>query len=495
MKVLHVFFYMKTGGVERNITRMLPRLHNPPDLEMKLILAVAGGELLNEIDPYVPTKVLHGKDMFRQIYDEALGCDVVHVHTINDMRLMLDAVAWSPAPVIENIRTPIASQAPQLTDSLVLVADHISEWQSITAPIKVIPDTLPVTSFPLLDKFNGETPVHLLEVARPDKERTYRLDDFYPLFNEQGIVHIDIVGNDGENKPGLTYHGLQKDTAPFFHKAHFHFNAPEFEAFGLTILEAYRGGVIPIAQATGGLRELITNEKTGYLFKEGMSFTEIKEMLRQIVLEYLKDPQKFAGIASEGYKHLKQNYSIETTVRSYQELYKDLQRRDRPVWDRGWSPEFGTFYDLFGLKRLSPEMAISLSSQLQDSQERAMAFLRSAQLCLPASPRKGRECLEKITEEPLDIYDFYFAKYETDYLLGSLSSAEANLCQCMERVPERMEPYITYADLLLRRRDIERALDVLISFQKQNDPSQVIDSFIQKIKSHSCPKTGSRKFD
>lgn len=481
MKILHVFFYMKTGGVERNITRMLPRLHNPPDFEMKLILAVAGGELLNEIDHYIPTKVLHGKDMFRQIYDEALGCDVVHVHTINDMRLLLDAVVWSPAPVIENIGTPIASQAPQLADCLVPVADHISELQPITAPIKVIPNAISVTSPPSLDKFNGGTPVYLLEVARPDKERTYRLDNFYPLFNEEGLVHIDIVGSDGENKPGLTYHGLQKDTRPFFQKAHFHFNAPEFEAFGLTILEAYQGGAIPVAQATGGLRELVTNEKTGYLFKEGMSFDEVKETLRQIVLEYLKNPGKFAGIASEGYNQLKQNYSIETCVQSYRGLYKDLHRKNRPVWDKGWSPEFGMFYDLFGLKRLSPEMAVSLSSQMRDPQERAMAFLRSAQLFLPASSQKASECLEQITEEPLDIYDFYFAKYETDYLLGNLNSAEANLCRCMEMVPERMEPYLTFADLLMRRRDIKRALDVLSSFQKQNSPSQVIDSFIQKI--------------
>ncbi len=481
MKVLHVFFYMKTGGVERNITRMLPRLHNSPDLEMRLILAIAGGELLNEIDPDVPTKVLHGKDMFRQIYDEASECDVVHVHTINDMRLLLDAVAWSPATVIENIRTPIASQAPQLTDCLVPIADHISEWQSITAPIKVISDALPVTSSPPLDKFNGETPVYLLEVARPDKERTYRLDNFYPLFDEQGLIHIDIVGSDGENKPGLTYHGLQKDTRPFFQKAHFHFNAPEFEAFGLTVLEAYQSGAIPIAQATGGLRELVINKKTGYLFKEGMSFDEVKETLRQIVLEYLKNPKKFAGIANEGYNHLKQKYSIETCVQSYQELYKDLQREDRPIWDKGWSPEFGAFYDLFGLKRLSPEMAVALSSQLRDSPERAMAFLRSAQLFLPASPDKASECLEQITEEPLDIYDFYFARYETDYLLGNLNSAEANLCQCMEMVPKRMEPYLTLADFLLQRRDVKEALDVLISFQKQNGPSQLIDSFIQKI--------------
>jgi len=481
MKVLHIFYYMKTGGVEKSITRLLPRLHNPPDLEMKLILAVAGGELLNEIEHYVPTKVLHGKDMFRQIYDEALESDVVHVHTINDMRLLLDAVAWSPAPVIENIRTPIASQAPQLTDCLVPVADHIIELQSVTAPIKVIQDTLPVTSSPLLDKFNGKNPVYLLEVARPDKERIYRLDNFYPLFNEQGLVHIDIVGSDGENKPGLTYHGLQKDTKPFFQKAHFHFNAPEFEAFGLTILEAYQGGAIPIAQATGGLRELVTNEKTGYLFKEGMSFDEVKETLRQIVLEYLKNHGKFAGIASEGYNQLKQNNSIETCVKSYQELYKDLQRKNRPVWDKGWSLEFGAFYDLFGLKRLSPEMAVSLSSQMRDPRERAMAFLRSAQLFLPVFPRKAGECLKQITEEPFDIYDFYFARYETDYLLGNLNSAEANLCRCMERVPERMEPYLTFADLLLRRREVKRALDVLISFQEQNGSSQVIDSFIQKI--------------
>ena len=51
----------------------------------------------------------------------------------------------------------------------------------------------------------------------------------------------------------------------------------------------------------------------------------------------------------------------------------------------------------------------------------------------------------------------------------------------MEMVPERMEPYLTLADLLLRRQDVKRALDVLISFQEQNGPSQVIDSFIQKI--------------
>jgi len=481
MKVLHVFFYMKTGGVERSITRLLPRLHNPPDLEMKLILAVAGGELLDEISQDVPTKVLHGKDMFRQIYDEALECDVVHVHTINDMRLLLDAVAWSPAPVIENIRTPIASQGPQLADCLVPVARHITELQSITSPIKVIPDAVSVTTLPSLDKFNGEPPVYLLEVARPDKERIYRLDNFYPLFNEQGLVHIDIVGSDGENKPGLTYHGLQKDIRPFFQKAHFHFNAPKFEAFGLTILEAYQGGAIPVAQATGGLRELVINEKTGYLFKEGMRFDEVKKTLRQIVMEYLKSPGKFVEIASEGYNHLKQNYSIETCVQSYQELYKDLQRKNRPVWNKGWSPEFGTFYDLFGLKRLSPEMAVSLSSQMRDPQERAMAFLRSAQLFLPAFPLKADECLKQITEEPLDIYDFYFARYETDYLLGNLNNAEANLCQCMERVPERMEPYLTFANLFLQRRDVKRALDVLTTFQKQNGPSQLIDSFIQQI--------------
>jgi glycosyltransferase involved in cell wall biosynthesis len=481
MKVLHVFFYMKTGGVERSITRMLPRLHNPPDLEMRLILAVAGGELLDEIEPDVPTKVLHGKDMFRQIYDEALECDVVHVHTINDMRLLLDAVAWAPASVIENIRTPIESQAPQLSDCLVPIADHISEWQSITAPIKVIPDALPVALSPSLDKFNSKTPVYLLEVARPDKKRTYRLADFYPLFNEPGLVHIDIVGSDGENKPGLTYHGLQKDTRPFFQKAHFHFNAPEFEAFGLTVLEAYRDGAIPIAQTTGGLRDLVANEKTGYLFKERMNFAEVKAMLRKIVREYLKTPGKFAQMASQGYNQLKQNYSIETCVQSYRELYKDLQRKNRPVWDQGWSPEFGAFYDLFGLKRLSPEMAVSLSSQLRDPQERAMAFLRSAQLFLPASPQKAGECLGQITEEPLDIYDFYFARHEIDYLLGNLKSAEANLCRCIEKAPERMEPYLTFADLLLQRRDVKKALDVLISFQKQNGPSQVIDSFIQKI--------------
>jgi hypothetical protein len=44
-----------------------------------------------------------------------------------------------------------------------------------------------------------------------------------------------------------------------------------------------------------------------------------------------------------------------------------------------------------------------------------------------------------------------------------------------------MEPYLTLADLLLQRRDVKKTLDVLSSFQKQNGPSQIIDSFIQKI--------------
>lgn len=484
MKVLHVFFYMKTGGVEKSITRMLPRLHHPPDIEMRLILAVAGGELLDEIVPQVPVKVLHGKDMFRQIYDEALECDVVHVHTINDMRLLLDAVAWAPSPVIENIRTPMNSQAPQLSDCLVLIADHIREWQSVTAPISIVPDALPASSLPSLDKFGTAPPVYLLEVARHDKERTYRLDDFYPLFSEPGLVHMDIVGSDGENKPGLTYHGLQKDIRPFFQKAHFHFNAPEFEAFGLTILEAYRDGAVPIARNTGGLRDLVLHENTGYLFEEKMAFNETRTMMRNIVLDCLKAPEKFAQMASQGYRRLKQNYSIETSVQSYQELYQSLQRKDRPLWDQGWSQEFGVFYDLFGLKRLTPETAISLSAQLRHPHERAMAFLRNAQLYLPGNPRKARECLAQIREEPLDVFDFYFTRQETDYLLGDLKGAEENLRRCIEKSPERMEPYLTLADLLLQRQNAEKALEVLDSFQKQNSPSQLMDSFIEKIKTH-----------
>jgi starch synthase len=93
-----------------------------------------------------------------------------------------------------------------------------------------------------------------------------------------------------------------------------------FEPCGLGQMIAMRYGTIPIARQTGGLKDTVTHNKTGIVFKK---YTQ-KEMIKAIEqsLKLYKNKAKFAKIVKTD---MKQDFSWDRSAKDYLKLYKKLK--------------------------------------------------------------------------------------------------------------------------------------------------------------------------
>ena len=98
-----------------------------------------------------------------------------------------------------------------------------------------------------------------------------------------------------------------------------------YEPSGLTQMIGMRYGCVPLARATGGLKDTIqdyhhgkTNQSTGFLFKEPTS-QALAETIRRALLIY-KDQRRWQGLQRRG---MKIDFSWERSARKYMDLYSE----------------------------------------------------------------------------------------------------------------------------------------------------------------------------
>ena len=100
------------------------------------------------------------------------------------------------------------------------------------------------------------------------------------------------------------------------------FVLPSFtEGFPLVLLEALAAGRPVVATSVGGIPEIVTDGRTGFLVKPG----DPGELSRTNAI-LLDDPQKALTIASNGQDYVKSNFSAERMVKSVQEEYVSILR-------------------------------------------------------------------------------------------------------------------------------------------------------------------------
>ncbi len=97
-----------------------------------------------------------------------------------------------------------------------------------------------------------------------------------------------------------------------------------YEPCGLTQMIAMRYGCIPIARATGGLRDTIQDHarperSTGFLFRDATSEKLASAMLRALAV--YAEPEKWRSLQRNG---MAQDFSWERFARQYFDLYRDL---------------------------------------------------------------------------------------------------------------------------------------------------------------------------
>jgi glycosyltransferase involved in cell wall biosynthesis len=94
-----------------------------------------------------------------------------------------------------------------------------------------------------------------------------------------------------------------------------------YEPFGLTILEAMRSNLPVIASNVGGIKEIITHEKSGLLFEQG----DTKD-LAQKVLSIIEDDNKWECLADNGYQTFLNRFTLRTMGENVVECYKAIAR-------------------------------------------------------------------------------------------------------------------------------------------------------------------------
>jgi starch synthase len=99
-----------------------------------------------------------------------------------------------------------------------------------------------------------------------------------------------------------------------------------YEPCGLTQMIGMRYGCVPLARATGGLKDTIidyqlgkTGESTGFLFEESTS-QELADTIRRALGIY-QDQRRWQGLQRRG---MRKDFSWERSAKKYLELYQEL---------------------------------------------------------------------------------------------------------------------------------------------------------------------------
>jgi len=97
-------------------------------------------------------------------------------------------------------------------------------------------------------------------------------------------------------------------------KAGFHLSASEYEGFGMAVIESMASGTIPVVNNIKAFRELVKDNKTGYLidFKEKNSLKKVFEKKEKTLNKISKNCIKESG-----------KYSWKEKVEEIEKIYKD----------------------------------------------------------------------------------------------------------------------------------------------------------------------------
>lgn len=94
------------------------------------------------------------------------------------------------------------------------------------------------------------------------------------------------------------------------------------EGLGLSVMEAQAAGVPVAAFAVGGLPDLITDGRTGFLAPPGQA-----EVLAERVKELLRRPQEAQAMAAAARRQVEDNFSLEQMAAGTIQVYEQYSRR------------------------------------------------------------------------------------------------------------------------------------------------------------------------
>lgn len=170
---------------------------------------------------------------------------------------------------------------------------HISNFRPVKRPLDVID---------IFSQVTQELPARLLMVGDgPELEKVRQRVEQYGL--EDRVYFI----------------GAQRDVVPYLQHCDALLLPSEMESFGLVALEAMSCGVPVVASQVGGLPELVSHGKHGFLAPAGQS-----TQMAQDTLRILRDPTLRKEMGEQARADVERTWTRPRVVTQYSALYQEL---------------------------------------------------------------------------------------------------------------------------------------------------------------------------
>ena len=96
------------------------------------------------------------------------------------------------------------------------------------------------------------------------------------------------------------------------------------EAFGYVVIEAYSLGVPVIGSDTGGISEIITDDKNGLLFPVGDD-----EALAEVIIHVLKNDALRERLAKNALRSFNETYALNKNILNHVQLFKEMMENEK----------------------------------------------------------------------------------------------------------------------------------------------------------------------
>ena len=166
--------------------------------------------------------------------------------------------------------------------------------------------------------------IHLSRFHEDQKQHSVLIQAFNRAKNENKNIILMIIGRDFETeqaeylkeiaKEGIFFLGEKSNVGDYLYLSDAFCLSSRFEGLPISLLEAISCGCIPICTPVGGIKDIVQQDKTGYI-----SVDTSEESFYQEVNKYLTNPNKFKK--ADLIKYFAENYSIDKCSSRHEEVY------------------------------------------------------------------------------------------------------------------------------------------------------------------------------
>jgi glycosyltransferase involved in cell wall biosynthesis len=182
-------------------------------------------------------------------------------------------------------------------------------------------------------------PPIILCVARlvPEKDHATLLAAFREVRRRRPDAQLWLVGDGpererigralrGPDAAGLVWIPAEADVGGLVARSAVFAMSSRVEAMPNAVLEAMAGSRPVVATSVGGLPEIVDHGRTGLLVPPGRP-----DELAGALLDLLSDPDRAAAMGAAGRARVEREFTVETMVRAYSEIFERCAARRRPA--------------------------------------------------------------------------------------------------------------------------------------------------------------------